>query len=91
MSGSTTWAVHRQPLRNALQTYLPLGETELHTTAALSNDSLVLLQAAAGSTSRNGEVAVVTISGAVSSSSSVGRRSWHSIVGELMRIRCLHT
>ena len=41
--------------------HLPAGESELHLAAALSKNSLVLLQAAADSTGRDGQEAVVAI------------------------------
>lgn len=45
----------------AKQTYLPLGEAKLRLAATLSNESLLLVQAAADGTGGNGQVAVVAI------------------------------
>lgn len=43
----------------AINAYLPLGEAELGLATALSNQALVLLEAAANSAGRDGQVAVV--------------------------------
>lgn len=49
----------RKPVERV--SHLPLGEPELSLAAALSDDALVLLQAAAHRTGRDGQVAVVAI------------------------------
>ena len=41
--------------------YLPLGKPEIHLPATLGNESLILLQAAADGTGRDGQVAVVAV------------------------------
>lgn len=43
-------------------TYRPLGKAQIHLAPALGNDSLVLLEAAADSAGRDGQVSVVAVS-----------------------------
>ena len=52
-----------RPGVQSIQTHLPLGELELGLATTLGDDALVLLQAAANGTGRDGQVAVVAIRG----------------------------
>lgn len=49
-----------------VQTYLPLGKSQLHLASLLGLDSLVLFQASADSAGRDGQVAIVAVPSPVS-------------------------
>jgi hypothetical protein len=72
--GQSLGSIRAPPANNQIWTHLPLGELELGLATALGDDALVLLQAAADGTGRNGEVAVVAIRGKYVSQARSARR-----------------